>query len=89
MTIQLSPGQDLVMEVLAARHRLGESWWPFSNKLGQQLRKLEAHGLIRTMHGTVERTTRARLTDEGIAMYCDMGYVPPVFEKYKLKKKYR
>lgn len=79
MTIQLTPTQDLVMEVLAARYRLGETMWPFDSKLRPQLRKLESHGLVTRMHGIVENTERASLTQAGIDMYVDEGYIPPVF----------
>lgn len=87
--IRLSPTQELILEVLGARYRLGETIWPFDSKLRPQLRKLESHGLVTRMHGIVENTERASLTEAGRDMVLTAVYVPPVFAKYKLKKKYR
>jgi hypothetical protein len=89
MNPPMSPMAELVGEVLAARHRLGETWWPVNTSANVAVRKLEGLGLIKTMHGTVERTVRCQLTEEGIAYFCDDAYSPPMLKWYKLKKKYR
>lgn len=59
----LPPTQALVLEVLAARHRLGETHWTFSTRHLTALRALEKLGLVGLMHGIVEHTCRAYLTD--------------------------
>jgi hypothetical protein len=61
----LSPTQSLVLEVLASRYRLGEPHWTFSTRHLTALRALEKRGLVGLMHGIVQRTCRAYLTDEG------------------------
>lgn len=71
----LTPGEALVMEVLAARWRLGESLWTFDIRHGRWLDSLADKGLVQPMHGVVEKTLRAALTDAGKAYYWDV--VPP------------
>jgi hypothetical protein len=62
----LPPTQYLVMEVLAARYRLGETLWPFPTTVAPALRVLNDAGLIELMDGNIAHTVRASLTDEGI-----------------------
>jgi len=75
----LPPTQHLVLEVLAARHRLGENLWPFRSTLAPALRGLEQLGLVWTMHGSVENTVRAGLTEAGRDAVLSSTYIPPVF----------
>lgn len=64
-TYDLPPTQALVLEILAARHRLGETWWTFSTRHLTALRALEKRGLVGLMHGIIPHTCRAYLTDAG------------------------
>jgi len=75
----LPPTQYLVLEVLGARHRLGENLWPFRSTLAPALRGLEQLGLVWTMHGSVENTVRAGLTEAGKDAVLSSTYTPPVF----------
>jgi len=75
----LPPTQFLVLEVLGARHRLGENLWPFRSTLVPALRALEQLGLVWTMHGSVENTVRAGLTETGRDAVLSCEYVPPAF----------
>jgi hypothetical protein len=75
---QLPPTQYLILEVLAARARCGDDLWPFPTRLSASLRALEDAGLIAVMHGNVEKTRRAFLTEAGKAAALLDGYVPPV-----------
>ncbi len=75
----LPPTQHLVLEVLGARHRLGENLWPFRSTLAPALRALEQLGLVWTMHGSVENTVRAGLTEAGKDAVLSCEYVPPAF----------
>lgn len=68
---------QLVLEVLLARHRLGEHCWTFPNRLRPALRRLEALRLITWKNGVVERTCIAHLTDRGRALL-DASYQPPL-----------
>lgn len=81
MTILLTPTEDLCMEVLTARHRLGENIWTFDSRHKPALKKLESRGLVNVIHGMVERSIRASLTEAGIKEYMDENYVAPVFRK--------
>lgn len=61
----LSPTEWLVMEVLAARFRLGENSWPFPNRLRPTLRRLAGRHLISWKSGVVQGTAQAWLTRDG------------------------
>ena len=64
-TTNLTPTQELILDVLAARFRTGEPYWTLPSRLTPQVKALEAAGLVESMHGIVENTVRARLTDKG------------------------
>jgi hypothetical protein len=74
----LSPTQELVLEVLAARHRLGETLWSFTTKLTPSVRPLEVLGLVWWKSGVVERTIQVGLTDAGVKEMLDPTYVSPL-----------
>lgn len=79
-TPNLTPTQDLLMEALAARTRLGHTWWTFdrnrtSSKGATELEKL---GYIRILSGMTEGTFRAELTALGMEAYFEEGYVAPI-----------
>lgn len=74
----LSPTQELVLEVLAARYRLGETLWPFTTKLTPSVRTLEALGLVWWKSGVVERTIQVGLTDAGVKEMLGLTYVSPL-----------
>lgn len=73
--------QQLILEVLAARRRLGENLWTFGTKQAQALAALSAAGLVRVWSGTIEKTCRASLTDVGLSMMLDDDYIPPILRK--------
>ena len=79
MTTVPTPTQSLVLEVLAARYRLGESLWTFSANPNavRAIRSLEAAGLVESMGGIVPNTVRASLTDAGKAAALSDTYQPP------------
>jgi hypothetical protein len=76
-TDKQTPTEALILEVLAARHRLGETLWPFDSRLAPQIRSLETKGLVWSTHGQVENTIRAELTVLGRAAVMGEGYEPP------------
>jgi hypothetical protein len=81
----VSPSEDLMMEVLAARYRLGEQVWTFANSTKPTARKLENRGWITVYSGQVERTYRAGLSIEGIkAWQLDRPYTPPARKLHAL-----
>lgn len=69
--------QQLLLEVLSARHRLGEQLWTFETNARSICKKLEQAGLIWTMHGATEHTIRAGLTDAGVFMMHSPSYRSP------------
>lgn len=89
--VVLTPTEDLCLEVLIARYRLGEPCWTFESRHKPALHKLQSRGLVTVMHGIVENTCRASLTEEGKKEYLSGSYEAPVIKelKKKLKKKKR
>lgn len=73
----LPPTQYLVMEVLAARYRLGEQVWPFPQRLVTALGALRKLGLIDVKSGVVRGTVVVNLTDLGRAAVLADDYVVP------------
>ena len=75
----LPPLQLMVLEVLAARYRLGEVLWTFTAHTStvRAIRALEAAGLVTSMGGIVPRTIRASLTPSGVASATSPTYRVP------------
>jgi hypothetical protein len=61
----LTPTEYLVMEVLAARHRLGEATWTFPTSLRPAVTRLAQRGLVWWKRGVVEHTVLVSLTNVG------------------------
>lgn len=80
----MTPTEELIMEVLAARYRLGEHFWTFSRKtaITKAAKSLEDKGLIFLMNGQVERTFRAGLTETGKAEVISKNYLSPAEKKW-------
>ncbi|AEV86711.1 hypothetical protein ACWT_5694 [Actinoplanes sp. SE50] len=73
----LPPTQQLILDVLAARYRLGEQVWPLHTTVQKPLRELADRGLVTLLNGIVEKSIRARLTDAGQALTLHEQYQPP------------
>lgn len=73
-----TPTEDLCLEVLAARYRLGERLWTFDARHKRALRALAQRGLVNLIHGVLEGTVRAGLTDAGLPECLDPAYAAPV-----------
>ncbi|GEL46588.1 hypothetical protein CHO01_17040 [Cellulomonas hominis] len=73
----LTPTQELVMEVLAARHRLGEQRWTFEPEVRPALRALEDGGLVQILDGHSTGRVGARLSAAGLVHYVRAGYTTP------------
>lgn len=61
-----TPTEELILDVLVARFRLGETIWPFDLRNAAALRRLESRGLINRMGGNVDGTERAWLTEKAL-----------------------
>jgi hypothetical protein len=72
----LPPTEYLIMETLAARHRLGEPFWTFPLRLRTPLNALQGKGLIWTRSAPTP-DLQAHLTDEGRACCLSGTYEPP------------
>lgn len=60
-----TPTQDLILELLGARWRLGYERWPLSTRHRSALVSLETAGLVTFERGFEPRTLNARLTEKG------------------------
>lgn len=67
---------QLILEVLAARHRSGEQVWTFSDLLEPMIERLEESGLVSSKSGVAEGTLLVRLTGEGRAAALSETYRP-------------
>lgn len=81
----LTPTEELLMEVLSARIRLGEPWWTFDIKHLRTIRSLTTKGLVSWDYGSVEHSVEVVLTREGRDLFLDEKYRPPL-EKQLRKK---
>lgn len=64
-TRKLPPTHELILEVLAARHRLEEHAWTFDARLSPHVERLEKeHGLVGWKQGVVAKTILVWLTDD-------------------------
>ncbi len=78
MADELPPTQYLVLEVLAARYRLGEPYWTFPNRVRPAVGALIEEGLVSEHSGPVEGSFQVRFTDDGLKEALGAGYVTPV-----------
>lgn len=71
--------EELIMEVLIARWRLGENLWPFNHTkpIVLALQALELKGWVHWKGGVVENTLNVFPTPEGIAHNAGSDYNPP------------
>lgn len=64
--LTLTPTEDLILDVLVARYRLGDTLWTFDSRNKPALRRLENKRLI-DMHSPVtENTVRASITEDAL-----------------------
>lgn len=74
---ELTPTEDLLIEVLAARHRTGETVWTFATTHARTVRILAEKGLVAWKSGVIEKTILVWLTDDGRAYALDEEYTHP------------
>lgn len=87
LDVKLSPTEDLIMEVLYARHRLGERIWPFPNAVRKSAIALVDKGLVYVGAGQTPGYFACSLTVKG-ERGIDLSYVPPIFKtRSKLENK--
>jgi hypothetical protein len=74
---ELPPTQELILEVLAARWRLGESTWTFDKRLTPTVKQLAAAGLVGWKAGIIEKTILVWFTRAGATLTLSSTYTPP------------
>jgi hypothetical protein len=83
-----TPTEDLVLEVLTARTRLGEDVWTLSSRNNQALDKLEAKGLVGYKSASIEGYSLVWLTNDGVKLLFKNKYRAPVkFSELKERQK--
>lgn len=83
MEYEPTPTEDLILEVLAARLRLGETRWPFDTKHGKAIKSLSKNGLVSFDHGNVESTYNVWLTPDGKSATVSPTYEAPIYKFLK------
>lgn len=75
----LTPTEDLILEILVARHRLGEPFWPIkaNSTTTRAIQRLSDSGLVEYRSGPSAGYTQTSLTDEGRKMYASSTYKAP------------
>ncbi|WNN95185.1 helix-turn-helix DNA binding domain protein [Microbacterium phage Magritte] len=64
---KLTATQALLLDLLQARHRLGEPFWPVSTKHTRAYHELKEKGYVSILSGHVDKTVRLMLTPEAIS----------------------
>lgn len=79
----LTPIEDLLIALLAARHRLGEPNWPVRRLPAhtRALRRLAALGAVCYQHANIEGHWLAELTPAAQEAWIDPNYHPPALEE--------
>ena len=80
-TTPVTPTQELVMELLAARARLGESEWSVSTRHMAAIKSLDGAGLAKWRSHVIEGHVYVSLTDKGRSEYLSGTYVPPIMDR--------
>lgn len=75
---KLTPTENLILEVLTARYRLGENLWTFDSNVKRAVETLASKGWVIPMGGQVENTVRAALTEEAVGKLLSYDYMPPI-----------
>lgn len=87
---EFTPTENLVLEVLVARYRLGEHLWTFDSRAAPAVRKLAGAGWVHELNGVTENTVRASLTNKAVARFLSFPYIPPFARgDKKLSKKFK
>lgn len=83
MAEDLPPTQYLILEVLAARYRLGEQMWTFPDRLRPALNALQERGLIWWRSAPTPHDVQAYLTDVGRGAAMSGTYEVPADRRYR------
>ena len=89
----LTPTEDLILELLVARHRLGEAVWPIkaNSTTTRAIQHLTDIGLVSYSSGPSMGYTLTSLTDQGTKLYTDpkhKAHAPSAAAKNGLTQKW-
>jgi hypothetical protein len=73
-----TPTEHLVLEVLAARHRLGEACWTFPSSVAPAATRLAGRGLVTWKHASIEKHILIWFTEKGRAEALSTTYASPL-----------
>src|SRR6478752_5197983 len=78
--MRVSPMQKMILETLAARHRLGHIEWSIERNptTMRMLCDLQRKGFVGWRHYTTPNAVRAWLTDDAKEYMMEADYVPPI-----------
>ena len=80
--VELPLSQSLILEVLAARHRLGENLWTFEKRRGMSiaLHNLAIEGWVTYKSGIIENTYLVAMTAKARDVLLSVTYEPPILK---------
>lgn len=84
-----TPTQELIIELLIARTRLGENVWTFSNRFTKTVEQLTERGYVEWKSASVYGYILVWFTEESKEVFLSFPYQAPILEKYKLKRKFK
>lgn len=81
-----TPTEDLILDLLQARIRLGENTWNFDSRLKPTLEKLQSKGILNFKSGFVGSRLLAWPTEDGKILFFDGKFTDRIGSK-KLAKR--
>lgn len=76
---KLTASQALLVDLLTARHRLGEPFWPVDTKMTRSYHELKEKGYVSILNGHVEGTVRLMLTPAAVKeLISEATYTSPL-----------
>jgi len=85
-TENLTPTEDLLVDLLTARVRLGEQLWTVETRVRKSVESLNKRGVIDYKEGIVEHTLLIWFTADGYKKYItDSTYEVPMLRRLKPK----
>ncbi len=85
-TDSFTPTEELVLDLLQARIRLGENTWNFDSRLKPTLEKLQSKGILNFKSGFVGSRLLAWPTDDGKILLFDGKFTDRIGSKKLVKR---
>ena len=81
--MRLTPTQSLILDLLGARRRIGESAFAISSRHLPAVKDLAAAGLVAYHSGIADSSMTVALTDNGLEAALSRSYEPPLAELHR------